>query len=354
MRIFGMLVGLLACGTAWASTPEDCKPEGGFKFICGLHQPEDIVGVPGTQWIFASDLAHGKSHGDVYLVDRRTRTVQRLRIAEASPARPDASFGCASPPDPRKFNAHGLAVGRGRNGKMRLYVVNHGGRESVEIFEFARHGRVPRFSWIGCIVMPEGADANSVSALPDGGILVTSMFNIEDATFPAKLDRVARAEPSGAVWEWRAGAGFRRLAVPGISGANGVVVSPDGSYLVVSGWAENAIYRVDLSGRKAPVRIPVNFMPDNLRITEDGMVLVAGQAKNNVPEGFPCLVRADRPKYCAGSWGVVLLDPRSMTISREWSGDSGPHFGDVTTAIDMGDALWLSSLSGDRIAILKK
>lgn len=349
-----MSIILLAASTgASAAQISDCKPAEGFEFICGLNEPEDLVGIPGTPWVLASDLAQSRERGDVYLIDKRDRSVRALEIAAGAAEPRSETYACDSPPDPQQFTSHGLTVGRLESGELRLLVVNHGEREAIEIFNIQLSDAEPEFTWTGCIVMPDGADANSVAHLPDGGILITSLFNIHDKGVLDKVDRVAKAEPSGAIWEWYPDRGFRQIPLPQISGANGIDVTPDGRSIFVNGWAEKAIYKLDRFGASPPIRITVNFMPDNLHLTESGQVLVAGH-DTDPAEGFACMQAPDRPKYCIDKWGAAMIDPDTMEITMQWEGKGRGVFGDVTTAYDAGDELWLSSLSGDRIAIIEK
>jgi len=73
-----------------------------------------------------------------------------------------------------------------------LYVVNHGGRESIEIFTLDAKGAEPTVTWIGCAVMPSHTWPNSVAPLPDGGMVVTDMFDPKDPKEPAALTKHLR------------------------------------------------------------------------------------------------------------------------------------------------------------------
>ena len=68
-----------------------------------------------------------------------------------------------------------------------LYVVNHGGRESIEIFTLDPKGAEPAVTWNGCAVMPSHTWPNSVAPLPDGGMVVTDMFDPKDPKAPDKM-----------------------------------------------------------------------------------------------------------------------------------------------------------------------
>ena len=58
-----------------------------------------------------------------------------------------------------------------------LYVVNHGGREAIEVFEITSE---PTVTWIGAIVQDTNVWGNAVAALPDGGVVVTNYLDLTD------------------------------------------------------------------------------------------------------------------------------------------------------------------------------
>jgi hypothetical protein len=69
--------------------------------------------------------------------------------------------------------SHGLNIRPGANDHSTLYVVGHGGREAIEVFEVDASGERPVLTWNGCVIIPEGQEANSVASLSDGSLLVT-------------------------------------------------------------------------------------------------------------------------------------------------------------------------------------
>src|SRR5262249_34693396 len=52
-----------------------CDPLGNVQFICGLAGPEDLVSVPGTEWVVASGMAAG---GTISLINVRDHTTTVL------------------------------------------------------------------------------------------------------------------------------------------------------------------------------------------------------------------------------------------------------------------------------------
>src|ERR1700757_3544805 len=79
---FGLfLTGAFAIGSsAPAAAAEPCNPAGKLSFICGPLNSEDLVQVPGTQWIIASGMDGGAagSHGSLHLVSSTDKSWKTL------------------------------------------------------------------------------------------------------------------------------------------------------------------------------------------------------------------------------------------------------------------------------------
>jgi DNA-binding beta-propeller fold protein YncE len=218
------------------------------------------------------------SHGGLHLEDSRDKSWKPLFPGEKPQVRWDkATYGdCPSPPDLAKFSAHGLNLRSGGNSADTLYVVNHGGRESIEIFALDPKGAEPSVVWVGCAVMPAHTWPNSVAPLPDGGMVVTDMFDPQD---PKAADKLAAGEDTGAVYEWHPHNGFTLVPDSKMSGDNGIEVSRDGKWIYVAAWGNKAVVRLPRGSGSTAKRemLPVGFLADNLRWAPDGQLIVAGQ-----------------------------------------------------------------------------
>ena len=156
-------------------TAAGCNPVGEIRFVCDQNGPEDLVAVPGTPWLIAS--AFGPD-GGLNLIDTKAASSMRLFPGAAATSRPDTRTydACPGPlegTDREKFRTHGLYLKAGRNVHT-LYVVHHGNRESVEVFEIDARGKTPAIAWIGCAVAPDPIGLNAVVALPEGGFAATN------------------------------------------------------------------------------------------------------------------------------------------------------------------------------------
>jgi len=322
-----------------------CGPEGKVTFICGVTSPEDLVALPGTDWIVASGFESG---GALHVVNTRDGRTVQVFPTSAPRLRPDARAypGCPGPVDPaekEKFSAHGLNVRPGPNGIHTVYVVHHGFRESIEVFEVDRKNP-SAFTWIGCVVAPDGTELNSVAPLPDGGLVATNPYGRD----PEARVRAPRGINTGQVWEWHAAGGW--TVVPGTesAGPNGIEVSKDGTWLYVNLWPVRQVMR--FSRGQEPARrdvLDVAFHPDNIRWQADGSLLSAGHHGPPPIERTRECLRMMCPDAAAR---VARIQPDAFTVQQIVDYPSNSVFFGATSALQVGKEIWIGSVRGDRIA----
>jgi hypothetical protein len=305
---------------------------------------EDLVRLPGTGWIAVSSMRGPNGEpGRLFLVNAAGAPQPRgLYPSDESRNQPDHDrfLRCSTPPDLREFYPHGLAVVAARGG-AELYVVNHGGREAIEFFRIASDGAVPHATWIGCLPLPGHAFGNGVAPLPGGGLVVSNMY---DTTDPDFLRKFAAAQPTGGVLQWTPNGGWREAASRPLSGANGVEVSADGSEIYVSEWAARKLWKFSLQAKIAPRSVDVDFLPDNLRWTGHGTLLLAGQ--NAKPEElFGCQARREP---CPLGFTIAEIEPATLRIRVLFKGGDST-FGGATGALFVGRDLWAGSFLGELI-----
>ena len=98
--------------------------------------------------------------------------------------------------------------------------------------------------------MPAHTWPNSVAPLPDGGMVVTDMFDPKDPKAPDKMNA---GENTGAVYEWHPHKGYALVPGSRMSGNNGIEVSRDGKWIYVAAWGNKAVVRLSRGGG-APVK----------------------------------------------------------------------------------------------------
>ena len=305
-----------------------CAGVGEVQFICDVTSPEDLAVVPGEEWIIASGDQEG---GRIQLVNVQDKTATVLFPTPNSRARLDAATypTCPGPIDASEgdeFRAHGLYLTPGSGGVHTLHVVHHGLRESIEVFEVDARGDSPELTWVGCAVAPEPLVLNSVVALPASGFVATS---------PA----------TGDVWEWQADSGW--TLVPGSEDTvpNGLEVSSEGQWLYIAGFAEAKMTR--LSRGQNPMQkdvVALDFRPDNLRMSLDGSTIFAAGPGN---------IQTPRDTSVETS-NVATIDPRTLEVQTVFQHPFIDGFAASTTAIQVGDEMWLGTYRGERIAYFSR
>jgi hypothetical protein len=313
-----------AAATATAS----CDPAGDLKFVCGLTNVEDIVPIEGGRWLLGSSYMTGSV--GLYLIDTKAKTAKTVALSLA--AKPDPLYECTAP-DLRGLQTHGLDAKPGDDGTTTVYAVNHGGRESVEVFRL--NAAKASAEWVGCVVMPPGANPNSVAALDQGGFVVTKFLDNNDKE---SFQHVLAGQINGVVYRWTPGKGFSEVPGTRLSGDNGILASRDGKWIYVNAWGSREIYRVPLSGKGERTSEKVDFNPDNLRWAPDGTIFATGQ-----------FVNAQNLNGRHG-WATVRVDPATLKVTPLLKEAGLAQFDDATTTVQAGQTLWFGTFRGDRVA----
>jgi hypothetical protein len=325
----------------------DCAASGGLNFICGMDKPEDLKPLPGTRWLITSGFSPGSG---LKLVDmRRKRMSVWFRADAAQINRDQARYpDCATPPDRAMFNARGLSLRLTGKASATLHVVNHGGREAIEVFDIALGKREPQLTWRGCLHLPEGHVGNAVATYSDGTVLVSIL------TRPGtSITDFERGKATGGIMQ--RGPGERAFSlIPGseLPGNNGLETARDdrGFYTIAFGLRAVALFERGRAGPRAIIKAP-GFMPDNIA-WQDGRLIAAGmvadepacggtrQIVNGVADGMKC------PR----GYRVAAFDPATQRWAPLAQGSRNPAFNGVSSAAITGDILWLGSYQADRLA----
>jgi hypothetical protein len=309
---------------------------------------EDLVAVPGTNWLIASSMQEGAG---MALIDAEAKTWSALPFATNQRSRADARAYAACPgaPDPARLSTHGLDLRGGRDAHSTLYAVGHGEREAIEVFDVDASGAKPTVTWKGCVPMPEGLAANSVASFDDGSIVAT-ILTLPGRTFQDSLAK----RPTGVVYEWSPGdAAFARVEGTELPGNNGIAVSADGRevFVVSSGLQTIIAFSHTNPARQLRTTQPLAFTPDNVHRGSDGRLLAAGM-KNDVPEcGGPPNPQMDLAQLstCPRGFMAIAVDPRTMAVEILAEGAANPEFSNATMLLERGDEFWLGTFSGDRV-----
>jgi len=323
-----------------------CDPVGDVEFVCGATNAEDLVLVPGTNWIIASGMAAGSGF---HLIDAATGSGSVL----ATRAQADASMypQCSTPPAAGEFESHGLSIRQTGGRAAKLYVVGHGAREAIEVFDVDASGARPVLTWKGCVPMPAGLAANSVASLADGSILATVLF-LPGTEF---ADAVVDKKPTGAVFAWSPGAaGFSMIEGTELPANNGIEVSADGReiYVASSGFQTIVAFSNTRPARQLRTTGPLPITPDNVHMAPNGHLLTAGM-KNDVPEcGGPPGPQHSIEILSACPRGTIAIDidPATMQDRVIFETPALEEFSNATMVLPANGDYWIGTFSGDRIA----
>ena len=346
------LLGLsLACALAAAGCAGDtthvveCRAAGGLEPVCGFQNPEDLV-VFGDEdpWLLVSQfpqaLADSVKPGAILAFrpeDGRRVQLHPLEGGDAAAPAREGDAACTAPPDPTEFAPHGIDLAGDR-----LLVVNHGGREAIEIFAVTR-GEVPSLQWIGCVFVPDEAMANDVAAHPEGGFVVTEFMPRHQT--PLTMLQVIMGWDTGKVWQWSPEGGWNAVANSEDSAPNGVAVTADGRQAFYGAWGRQAVVRVDLQGG-ARREVDVGFYVDNLSWAPDGSLLAAGQG-GSLTGITSCLELVEGT--CGMPSYVAAVDPRSLEATLLVQDDPAVVSGAASVAVEHRGVLWIGTFSGDRL-----
>jgi hypothetical protein len=328
-----------------AAQTASCAPAGGLSFICGVQNPEDVVQVGDTPWLLASGMAPGSG---LHIVDTRAKTVRNLYAAGSPKVRADKAKYAACPGalDPKLAVLHGLSLRTASNGRFTVYATNHGGRESIEVFDLSMAGGTPAATWIGCVPMPDKMPANSVASFSDGSIVATVLIKPGKTFEDAFAGRV-----TGAVYMWAPGSSaFKELPGTELSANNGIETSPDDREFYVASTTTKQIVAFARNDTSKPLRSAQlkEFGPDNVRWTRDNRLITAGMIDNEPACGGP--PKSEAGIRCSRGYIVATIDPKTMAVTEIARGPATPAFTGTAMAVRVGEELWLGSFNADRLA----
>jgi hypothetical protein len=345
-----LLPWVLAGAQALAAGPiTDCEPKGNARPICTFTNPEDMVPLPGNQAILIGEYgASAEEHsGGLVVFELESEVRRTVYRGGESKAAAEAGWGdpsCTSPPS-RAFNSHGIDLVRRDDGRLELLVVQHGGREAIELFEVLGQGTDWRVEWKGCVPAPANASLNDVAALPNGDFYTTQMAPIDP---PLDLTKGLPTHTTGHAFAWsQANAAFRKIEGTEGSMPNGIATSPGGRFIYMNASAEGSLRKVEVATGRELGRVLVDT-PDNLAWTPDGRLLTSSLTGDFVGEDFATCASITRGA-CGIPFKIVAIDPDSMTILGTVYESKGAPMGAGTVGLQVGQELFIGSFKGDRI-----
>lgn len=349
---FGLVVALTFVGVLGAQQKgpgsagpplASCGVHGDIEVLCGTTAPEDLEITPDGKFLIATQfLGQGRGGpvgGGMALFDLGKKTYSKM----AGTPEADKTWGDPACPGPigEALLSHGSSLAKRRDGAWALYVVNHGGRESIEMYELKQAAGTWAMAWRGCKV---GAHAyNDVAILPDGGFVGSYPSGLVPAGGAAP-NPGANPGPTGYVGRWTPGKGESEVMGTRLRGPNGVSASSDGRYIFVNEFQTRVVHKIDLNDGKEAGSVMLDFLPDNLTWTKQGRLLAAGVkgARGECPEG------SGRP--CIQGFGIAEIDPAKMQARTVFdSATREPLIEAVSVAFKVDNAVYVGAFRGDRL-----
>ena len=337
-----LALALAACGSIEPIT--SCDPVGAATPLCGFQNPEDLALLPDGQVIVSEYGDAGARPGRISLLDLESGKHQSLYAGGGPPgAGPWGAADCEPPSE--AFSPHGIHLSKRAGGSLQLLVVQHGGRESVEMFEVLPAQTTWQLAWRGCAVVPDGA-LNDVVALPEGGFLVT---RFGPSSTPAFMFAAAKATlfggETGWVYAWSRTQGFSEVPGTRVAGPNGIELSADGAKIFLNATLASEVLRIDRRTGAVEARAAVT-QPDNLTWASDGRLRVAS-LRGAMREMLSCngLERGS----CPMPFAIVALDPETMATETVYQGGPGTPSGAGTVGLEVDGGLLVGTFAGDRV-----
>ena len=322
-----------------------CEPVGDIRPVCGMQSPEDIAAVDDDRHLL---LAHfGGMHdgtGSLSLFDTQTDQVTPLfppvdGVVDISAANwGDADCG---PPSLDTFSPHGTHLHQLSDGRWRYLVVNHGGRETIELFELLGQGSSSTLAWRGCVQPAAETFMNDVVGLSNGDLIYTRMFHNAGAV-EQLLSFVGFN--TGDLWRWNQKAGLRLLPGTEANQPNGLEISPDERHVFANMYFTQEVWKVDVDSGEVVATAPVPNA-DNSAWGSDGRLWVMTH-NDSIANMLACFEQQDAA--CAAGFEIIAVDTETMATEMVFA-HRGPPMGAATVAVPQAGRVYMGSFVGDRL-----
>jgi arylesterase/paraoxonase len=211
-------------------------------------------------------------------------------------------------PPMENFLPHGISLWRGADSERRLFVISHppSGEEVVELFDVGPNGDLTHRESIS---FPAMFSPNDLVAVGPRQFYVTNDRKYESG--PLAMAEAYLALPLSSIAYYDGSEG--RIIKGGIAYANGINQSADGKTIYVAELLKRriAVFDRDMAtgALKRVKNLKVNTAPDNIEVSRDGALWVAGHSKI-----FDFIKHAEDENAIAPSH-VIRLNPRNGLAS---------------------------------------
>ena len=338
---------LLGAGCSSDLSPvTGCEPGFGIDVDCRFQNPEDLALAPDGR-ILVSQFGdiEGARPGSLAAYDPDSHTVAVLFPSpDSAPDAAASEWGdpACPPPDAGLFSPHGIDLETRADGRHALAVINHGGRESVELFEMFEDGGI---AWRGCAIAPHEGFFNDVVLLRDGGFWATHMFPA--GGMPYSLVKALLGFDTGWIYAWSPANGFAKIPGTDAPLPNGIEKSADERYAYLNVYGSGGVRKIDVATGETVARAETGPV-DNSTWGEDGRLLVAAHT-GDLGEVLAC--QGIEEGSCGMPFEIVALDPDDLS-QQVLIAHEGAPMGGVTVALEREGVFYLGTFVGDRIGIV--
>jgi hypothetical protein len=358
------LVGSVAFASIWLYSQRAVPPirdcampsrVGELGSICGYQRPEDLELISSQNIVVASEERTGGRLMGLRVDDLGAGPFQLWPTVEDAVVKPQRGMvgdPTCSHPDASSFAPQGLSVSdrSATGGPIRVAVVAHVGRETIQFFDFVSEPRA-HLSWRGCIFYPEHTTGNDVALFNDGSLVATNFLpaGTGEAGDRYRL-RGSLGLDTGDVLAWSSDLGWTHVANTNGAMPNGIIAARDESTFY---FADAGNWRVAIVPRKDPslhsIRVRVGGAPDNLTLTRTGSILATVVTLGG---DLPTLCSVGG-RECRLGWAVWEVDPETHLAAEVLEND-GRALGSATTALEVGRYLFIGTMVDDRIGVYRR
>ncbi|MBL6688162.1 MAG: SMP-30/gluconolactonase/LRE family protein [Pseudomonadales bacterium] len=333
--------------SANAFASKACSTAQAISTYCGFTNPEDIVPLPDGEHLLISEMGEFMLDTPGQLVTFHTKKalIEPL-LVNYDPSEESWGVQGCQPPDDALFSPHGIDIVTDNEGRHRLFVVNHGGREAVEMFELVQQQDRWLAQWRGCAIPPGEPFINDVSGFRNGDFLVTHMWDKQSSIAMITL-KLTTGVATGWVWRYTQGEGFYKLGESTELMPNGIALSADESTAYVNIYMGNKTLAIDLATERKIGEFSVR-QPDNITRDDEGWLWVASHQQNPLTETCEGVEEA----ACLLPFQILRVNPENLATEVILD-HKGEPMGYTTVATRVGDTLYMGSAHGDRIATFK-
>lgn len=322
-----------------------CESVGDIRPVCGMQAPEDIAALADDRHLL---LAHfggmAGGRGSLSLFDTQTDKLTPLfPPADGDFDTSDASWGAksCSAPNPASFSPHGTHLHQMADGRWRYLTVNHGGRESVQMFEVLGEGAGTTLAWRGCIEPVADTFMNDVVGLDNGDVIYTRMFH-HNSTWE-QLTSLVGAD-TGDLWRWNQSSGLRVLPGTEANQPNGIEISADNRFVFANMYFTGELWKVNAGTGEVVATAPIASADNSAWGTDGRLWLVTHQeSAANILSCFD-----DSSKPCGARFVIIAVDPETLEFEPVFEHRGAP-MGAATIAVPQAGRVYIGSFAGDRL-----